>query len=442
MSSEKSGFFDKIASAGKTVRIQTVVTGQNAVRSLTESLAKIPAIKKVPISALIDSAPLTAFKKLLSQIAAGAVHAAECVKNISSSAMQTEGDFLKKTSNDGLKNIQKNFTSFQTHLTAVRGSLKNLWSFFSQGGSAFSILSAGVQGLTASIKTCIALFRDNPMKNAAELAQRNAANLQSSFSQKEKIRRKTDSHIAYLGELAEQNKLSNVEKLEARKKIDALQRVYGDLGIRMDENTGKLSGVDDATEKKLQKDHDARIQEKKSAIRHLQEAREAQVTIRDNAGFSLPLPGQYRLGGGEKIAQAGEKIEALSEEIMAQRQELYELERNNPAKNFRERREAEMLDRQEAEQSTSMSEAVRSAQMTKGSVLTIEENEMVHKLAGLAASFSQMQPNYSAMLPHDRFAARGNSDSGKFSAEIAASCKKQTELLEKMFALWNNAMEK
>ena len=96
------------------------------------------------------------------------------------------------------------------------------------------------------------------MKEAGELAQRNAANIRETAEANEQLRQKSDGYLSRLSELSSAEQLSSANKAQARKLIADLAKSYGDLGIKLDETTGKLSGVDEAMAKKLQRDKDRR----------------------------------------------------------------------------------------------------------------------------------------------------------------------------------------
>ena len=73
------------------------------------------------------------------------------------------------------------------------------------------------------------------------------------------------SDLSKLSSLADQEKLSNASKAEALSLIGSLTKSYGDLGVKLDETTGKITGLDAALVKKAQRDKQARISEIESA---------------------------------------------------------------------------------------------------------------------------------------------------------------------------------
>ena len=188
----------------------------------------------------------------------------------------------------------------------------------------------------------------NGMKEAAEMSENNASSIREAAQANEELRQKGDSYLAQLEQLASQESLSNANKAEAKKAIGELTKAYGDLGIKLDETTGKLTGVDSAMIKKAEKDKSRRIKELDAELKELQNANQQQAEVRDKAGVPVWFGGKYRIGGKETIEAAGKAIAANNKriaEIMRERKILMD---SDPAGELRAKKKAETA-RQEEE---------------------------------------------------------------------------------------------
>lgn len=235
------------------------------------------------------------------------------------------------------------FSSIRGELVKTEGGAGEFCESLLAGGGLIGILIAGF----ASLGKIAANVYDrwiNGMKEAGELAQRNAASIRESAEENEKLRQKTDGYMSSLATLSQSEKLSNANKAEARKLIDDLTKSYGDLGLKLDETTGKLSGVDSAMIAKAQKDKERRIKELEAELRQIQADNKAQADLRDKAGIPAWFGGDVRVGGEATIKEASAKIEENNKRAMAIRKLLHEQRKADPEKELRDKRSAEVKD--------------------------------------------------------------------------------------------------
>ena len=147
-----------------------------------------------------------------------------------------------------------------------------------------------------------------------------------------------------LSDLSDKSDLSDLSDIQvsvtadtspAEKNIDELTKAYGDLGIKLDETTGKLTGVDSAMIKKAEKDKARRIKELEAELRELENSNQQQAELRDKAGIPVWFGGKVRIGGKETSEAAARKIEENNQRIMVIRRNLHDLRQSDPAGEIR-----------------------------------------------------------------------------------------------------------
>lgn len=303
-------------------------------KAAVEELTQTPPPEiDVPVTA--DAAPLETVREELEQTG--------------TSARKT-GGILSRLIPESLRSkAAQAFGAVRSEMTKTQGGAGKFLESFLAGGGAIGIIAAGV----ASLGKIVATVYNNwigGMKEAGELAQRNAASIRETAEATEQLRQKSDGYLSRLSELSSAEQLSNSNKAEARKLIADLTKSYGDLGVKLDETTGKLSGVDEAMVKKLQRDKDRRIAEMETELKQLQSDNAAQAQVRDNAGIPVWFGGDVRLGGEADAKEAGQKIEENVKRMMELRRQLHEQRRSDPAAEYRAKRQAENADLAEENQ--------------------------------------------------------------------------------------------
>ena len=290
----------------------SVTADTTQAKAAVEELAQTPTPEiDVPVTA--DDAPLETVREELEQTDAA--------------ARKTGGILAKLIPVSLREQAAQAFGAIREEMNKTRGGAGNFLGKFLAGGGAIGIIAAGIASLG---KIAVTAYRNwiNGMKEAGELAQRNAANIREAAEANEQLRQKSDGYLSRLSELSSAEQLSNSNKAEARKLIADLTKSYGDLGVKLDETTGKLSGVDEAMVKKLQRDKDRRIAEMETELRQLQSDNAAQAQVRDNAGIPVWFGGDVRLGGEADAKEAGQKIEENVKRMTELRRQLHEQRRS------------------------------------------------------------------------------------------------------------------
>lgn len=234
------------------------------------------------------------------------------------------------------------FGAVRKEMNDTSGGVKEFFSKFLAGGGAVGIIVAGIASIGKIAKTAYDGWIGR-MKDAGEMAQRNAESIREAAAANEQLRQKSFGYLSQLQSLSSQETLSNANKAEARKLIAELTKSYGELGVALDETTGKLTGVDSAIIRKVERDKSRRIQELEAEREQLMADQEAQERIRDRAGMPI-WPGGWRLGGKEAAEEAGKKIEEIGKRRMEVMRELHRIRGEDQAGDIRAKRSAELED--------------------------------------------------------------------------------------------------
>ena len=188
------------------------------------------------------------------------------------------------------------FSSLYSGISNFGRGVKNITDYLVSSGGATLVLLEGFKSLVKIGQHFYNNWIDG-MKEAAAMSERNAESIREAAEANEELRQKGDSYLKQLEQYSSQESLSNTNKAEAKKIIGELTKAYGDLGIKIDETTGKLTGVDSAMIRKGEKDKARRIKKMEAELREIQNENEQQASLRDKAGIPVWFGGNYRLGG-------------------------------------------------------------------------------------------------------------------------------------------------
>ena len=262
--------------------------------------------------------------------------------------------------------LKKGFAAIREELNKTTGGAGKFLETFLAGGGGIGIIMAGVGAAIKMIGTAYNTLRQRLQENAEQYS-RNSASIRETAEANEAVRQKTDGYLSKLQELSSAEKLSNSQKAEAIKLIGDLSKNYGDLGIKIDEVTGKLTGVDAAVVKKLQQDKSKRTAEIEAELKQIQNEIKQQKEIRDTAGVPVWFGGNTRVGGEEEIKAASQKIEELNKRAAELNKRRVEVKRSDPVEEFRKKQKAEVEDlkKQLADQRKITSESLATAKQSE-----------------------------------------------------------------------------
>lgn len=145
-------------------------------------------------------------------------------------------------------------------LSALGGAASSANGAIGQLGSVLSAVAAGpmavmIAGFGAMVSAAVYAF-DQLTLSAEEYAQKSAIAAEranKAWSKQQKQHGEDMGYMDRLTELAKKEKLSNEAKTEAAGLISLLTARYGDLGISIDQVTGKIVGADAAQQKMLER---------------------------------------------------------------------------------------------------------------------------------------------------------------------------------------------
>jgi|GEM_PF-4379042 len=171
-------------------------------------------------------------------------------------------------------------------MTSLEGGAKNMVKSLIAGGGLIGVVMAGVQG---AIKACVALY-DNYIQKGKDAAQAHvemASAIGEAAANNERLKASSNEVISQLSQLANVEKLSNAQKTQAIALIAQLTKQYGDLGVTVNEATGRIEGLSAAIVKKQEKDARRKISSLEAEIKELRNANKQENENVSNAGFNL-----------------------------------------------------------------------------------------------------------------------------------------------------------
>lgn len=226
----------------------------------------------------------------------------------------------QKTKTNGFQNLTKDLDDLKKGIEAVGVSGDKFGKFaeaFAGGGKLAIIAAAGTaivttikniwDKLTVSVSEYLKLqdyvYKDAKEKTQSGLKQQNIDN----------------GYLDSLQNLAELENLSNEQKKYALTLINLLSKQYGNLGIAIDDATGKITGLDEAQTKMFEKQSRRNLknlQEEHESIKGLGNKRleMALVSMNKIVGFDPIQQGLYDIFGYKtsNVEDAQQKIQSLS----------------------------------------------------------------------------------------------------------------------------------
>ena len=212
--------------------------------------------------------------------------------------------------------------------------------------NAFGIILKGIQAVGQIAMHFYKQAQENA-REAAEEFKSNADAIGEARKEMENNISETDNYMSKLQDLQSVEELSNMQKLEMSSLLDKITSKYGNLGMTIDETTGKIIGFDEAMSKKLELDKERQIASIKSQMAQLKASREAQLDLaEEESGFWQKL---INRGSGPAL-KAAEEAEKIADEYRELTKQLHALENSDKAGDFRKQQEAKRKDAEAAKQ--------------------------------------------------------------------------------------------
>lgn len=267
-----------------------------------------------------------------------------------SKAAQTE---LSKNSVQGTQAAGKAADQFGQKISKAGGIMS---AFGSQAGGKFSGLGQVIGSLgspitliTTAVGALTAVTMDflrkgiSGAQEAADAAQKNAEAIRESAAAAEQQRQKNEANWKSLKSLKDSldilsvtEKASNAQKTEAVRLIGLLSKSYGDLGISIDEATGRMQGFDKAYAAALEKDRQNRLNAMKGEYKELESeiARNNEII----GGF---------WSSKNDVANAQGNIQNATKRMAELAPQIHALEKSNPGKDYTTAAKSAELDRKQ-----------------------------------------------------------------------------------------------
>lgn len=267
-----------------------------------------------------------------------------------SKAAQTE---LSKSSMQGTQAAGKAADQFGQKISKAGGIMS---AFGSQAGGKFSGLGQVIGSLgspitliTTAVGALTAVTMDflrkgiSGAQEAADAAQKNAEAIRESAAAAEQQRQKNEANWKSLKSLKDSldilsvtEKASNAQKTEAVRLIGLLSKSYGDLGISIDEATGRMQGFDKAYAAALEKDRQNRLNAMKGEYKELESeiARNNEII----GGF---------WSSKNDVANAQGNIQNATKRMAELAPQIHALEKSNPGKDYTTAAKSAELDRKQ-----------------------------------------------------------------------------------------------
>lgn len=343
--------------AGASVAVQTSTAGvTQAIRGELENLSQVSEETQGDIAenaAEAGAAVQASAEKAAIAVSAAASQAASDVEDAAEMAAKAAQDASSATGNmggtldparaalqDAVKGMSKDLSdvpvdgfvdrlkhAFSSLGGSAAGSVETIRAALGKAvglGSSIMIIAAGIVSIGKIIKT---LAFDKPIAALKDIADRAAAegkSLQNAAAAAEKHRSATDAAAQSLSAFTEKDKLSNLEKEKAVRLIREMSRGYGDLGLRIDAATGKITGYTDALIRKMAKDREDRMAELKRQESNLLVQKDAQYDIID-ANWT---------NDQSVTNEASARIQQINDQIEKVRAEFYDLQRSDPVGDY------------------------------------------------------------------------------------------------------------
>ena len=213
-----------------------------------------------------------------------------------------EGERFARSASKNAGTASAGMNNFGKSVSKAGGLLGTLGSaagssLGSLGSVISSIASGPVVALTAAFGALVSLgvsIWDRMTLSAEEYAAKMdivAARVNKNRAKLEQQQGEDSGYMARLQELADKERLSNASKTEAAALIQMLTSRYGDLGISIDQVTGKIVNADAAQEKLLKK----MARQRMDTIQQQIKSAQGKATARAQSATASMMPGEQLL---------------------------------------------------------------------------------------------------------------------------------------------------
>lgn len=262
--------------AGEAARTSAEESAE-AIREGVDAIARQTARAQADISAGAEKTAEsigTAAEKAAESVKAGAEKSAKSVESVKKAAAEAaesaskQGDASEKAGTKTGNSMKAAAGSIKSAAGATSGVISALGGVSPQlgfiGQALQALLSGPIAAVMAAVTALIAAATaawDVCTQSAEEYRKKLAAILDLQGKVTDRLRDGMDASDRYLTRLEELDRMenkSNAAKAEQARLLEILTKRYGDLGIAIDKDTGKMSGLDEAR-KKIRGDDSSKI---------------------------------------------------------------------------------------------------------------------------------------------------------------------------------------
>lgn len=281
----------------------------------------------------------------ISQLKSGMREAAESLKkaalNMRSSISQVS-DSLDRATKDAskmreefdrmLKLNQAPSGGFISNLTSSLGiansSMKDLFSKMTGIGSQADLIIKSFESIKALAEYAIEEMWVRPLKDAAEVAERNARSIKEASDMNREYRDSTTALMREYGQLNEAEAMSNVSKQKQVELLAKLSEGYAGLAEKVRFAGGSISNFDEIMTEKLSRDKASKLEDIESQLKQLRNARAKYRQIQKNnskrnwLNFANPWAESRHADASKEEQRVSEQIiELMREKAKVMRQD-------------------------------------------------------------------------------------------------------------------------
>lgn len=269
--------------------------------------------------------------------------------------LQSSGEDFKQ---EFLRHIRTGIEDFRSQLgnaqLAAETFGKSLGKTF--GTNPFETIMKGIQALVDIFKwgfEQLEYFKQKAIEAQKEMAD----DAQILSDKHKKLQSDTDGYMKELAELAQKENLSNTEKVHQAELLSLLSNGYKDLAAQMEASGNSAEAVDKAMTTKLQRDKNQRLRDLRDELSLRQKEYRKQEKIATSGLWGMHMTKK----GAAAADQAAARMKELDQAIGELQQEIYEVEKSDPAQKYKDLQEAKKKDAEARQNDAAVAEAAAAA---------------------------------------------------------------------------------
>ena len=203
---------------------------------------------------------------------------------------------------------------------------------YAKGAGVGVLMEYGAEGAKKTANAVVDMAVNKPLQDKSDSLAENVRTSEAMYEANEKRRKSESDLLNQLQALSSEEMLSSSQKSEAAKLIEELGASYSDLGISIDETTGKITGLDEAMLKVGKKQHKDETGDLERQLKDMRAQYDSYNEIINADGFWNNV-----FSGGKSsdaAMKAAQDQAALTEKMMALQKKLHALKKKDPEKEF------------------------------------------------------------------------------------------------------------